>query len=164
VPLAGTGQTGRPFGYDAGELVANVELANRAYGPESTRDESAAIAARVSLIGDRVLLMRELPIQSPFSVTVMFDRLEALTADWERFGYVVDLTEAGRPGPETRAVLKERVLRISPRVAHVAIVVGGNLIMRAMARLFAYGMGLRSVGIHVTRAEAIEEVGRAMGR
>jgi hypothetical protein len=49
-------------------------------------------------------------------------------------------------------------------VAHVAIVVGGNLIMRAMARLFAYGMGLRSVSVHETRAEAIEEAGRAMER
>ena len=163
-PLTETGRAGRPFGYDAGELITTVELAHRAYGSESTRDERAAIAERVSLIGERVLLMREMPIQSPFSVTLMFDRLEALTADWDRFGYVVDLTDAGRPGPETRAVLKERVLRISPRVTHVAIVVGGNLIMRAMARLFAYGMGLRSVAIHETRAEAIEEVGRAMGR
>jgi hypothetical protein len=33
-----------------------------------------------------------------------------------------------------------------------------------MARLFAYGMGLSSVSIHVTRAEAIEETRRVMGR
>ena len=158
------GRARRPFGYDAYELVANVELAHRAYGPESTRDESAAIAGRVSLIGERALLMREIAIQSPFSVTLKFDRLEALAALFPGANFRSSITEAGRPGPETRAVLKERVLRISPRVAHVAIVVGGNLIMRAMARLFAYGMGLRSVSIHVTRAEAIEEVGRAMGR
>ena len=73
----------------------------------------------------------------------MFDRLEALARGLGAFSYVVDLTEASRPDPETRAALKERVLRINPRVAHVAIVVGNNLIMRAMARLFAYGMGLR---------------------
>ena len=103
-------------------------------------------------------------MQSPFSVTLMFDRLEALTAVWDRFAYVADLTEAGRPGPETRAALKERVIRIGPRVTHVAIVVGGNLIMRAMARLFAYGMGLRSVSVHVTRGEAVEEAGRARER
>ena len=141
-----------------------MELAQRAYGPGSTREERDAIADRVSLIGERVLLMREMPVQSPFSVTLMFDRLETLAQDWDRFAYVVDLTEAKRPGPETRAALKARVLRISPRVLHVAIVVGDNLLMRAMARLFAYGMGLRSVSIHATRAEAIEEVGRVMGR
>ena len=141
-----------------------MELAQRAYGPESTREESTAISDRVSVIGERLLLMQEIPVQSPFSVTLMFDRLEALTEGWERFAYVADLTEAGRPGPETRAVLKERVLRISPRVTHVAIVVGNNLIMRAMARLFAHGMGLESASIHATRAEAIEEAGRAMER
>ena len=141
-----------------------MELTQRPYGPESTREERDAIEERVSLIGERVLLMREIPVQSPFSVTLMFDRLETIVQDWDRFAYVVDLTEATRPGPETRAVLKARVLRISARVVHVAIVVGGNVLMRAMARLFAYGMGLRSVSVHASRAEAIEEVGRAMER
>ena len=36
--------------------------------------------------------------------------------------------------------------------------------VEAMARLFAYGMGLPSVGIRSTRAEAIEEARRVMGR
>jgi len=142
----------------------DVEIAQRAYGPESSREESDAIADRVSVIGERLLLMREIPVQSPFSVMLMFDRLEMLARGWDRFSYVADLSEATRPGPETRAALKDRVLRLSPRVGHAAFVVGGNAIMRAMARLFAYGMGLRNVTIHVTRPEAIEEVGRAMGR
>jgi hypothetical protein len=97
-------------------------------------------------------------------VNLMFDRFEALSQDWDQFAYVVDLTEAKRPDAETRAVLKGRVLHLSPRVVHVAIAVGNNLLMRAMARLFAYGMGLSSVGIRPTRAEAIEEARRAVGR
>ena len=141
-----------------------MEPTQRPYGPEATREEREAIEGRVSLIGERVLLMREIQVQSPFSVTLMFDRLETMVQGWDRFAYVVDLAEATRPGPETRAALKERVLNISPRVVHVAIVVGGNVLMRAMARLFAYGMGLRSVSIHASRDEAIEEVGRAMER
>jgi hypothetical protein len=150
-------------GYDAANRN-NVDLEQRAYGPDSTGEERDAIADRVSRLDERVLLLREMPVQSRFSIDLMFDRLEALAHDWDRFSYVVDLSDARRPDAETRAALKERVLRVSPRVAHVAIVVGGNLLMRAMARLFAYGMGLTSVGIHVTRAEAIEEAGRAMGR
>ena len=141
-----------------------MELTQHPYGPESTREERDAIEERVSLIGERVLLMREIPVQSPLSVMLMFDRLETIVQNWDRFAYVADLTEATRPGPETRAALKARVLHISPRVVHVAIVVGGNVLMRAMARVFAYGMGLRSVSIHASRAEAIEEVGRAMER
>jgi hypothetical protein len=141
-----------------------VQLEQRAYGPVSTREETAAIADRVSIVDDGILLLQEIPVQSPFSVNIMFDRFETLARDWDRFAYVVDLTEAKRPDPETRAVLKERVLRVKLRVTHVAVAVGNNLLMRAMARLFAYGMGLASVSIHATRAEAIEEARRVMGR
>jgi hypothetical protein len=141
-----------------------VELEQRAYGPESTREETAAIEERVSIVDDAILLMHEMPVQSPFSVNVMFDRFETLARDWDRFAYVVDLTEAKRPDPATRAVLKERALRVKMRVTHLAVAVGNNVLMRAMARLFAYGMGFASVGIHATRAEAIEEARRVMGR
>jgi hypothetical protein len=145
-------------------VVNTVELAPHAYGPGATREESEAIADRVSVVGERLLLLYELPVQSPFSVNLMFDRVERLARTWDRFSYVVDLTEAKRPDPETRAVLKGRVFALLPRVTHVAIAVGDNLLMRAMARLFAYGMGLPSVGIHSTRAEAIEEARRVMGQ
>jgi hypothetical protein len=145
-------------------VVKTVELAPHAYGPGATREESEAIADRVSIIGERILLIDELPVQSPFSVDLMFDRIERLARAWDRFAYVVDLTEAKRPCTETRAALKTRVLRLLPRITHVAVAVGDNLLMRAMARLFAYGMGLPSVGIHATRAEAIEEARRVMGR
>lgn len=141
-----------------------MELDLHAYGPESTRQESEAIARRVSVIDEGILLMHELPIQSPFSVNLMFDQMEHLARDWGRFAYVVDLTEAKRPDPETRAALKARVLRVRPRIVHIAVAVGDNLLMRAMARLFAHGMGLASVGVHATRAEAIEEARRVMGR
>jgi hypothetical protein len=141
-----------------------MELAPHAYGPAATREEAEAIADRVSIVDERILLLYELPVQSPFSVNLMFDRMEQLARPWDRFAYVVDLTEAKRPDPETRAVLKARVIRLLPYVTHLAVAVGDNLLMRAMARLFAYGMGLPSVGIHASRAEAIEEARRAMGR
>ena len=70
----------------------------------------------------------------------MFDRFRLLVNDWDRFAYVVDLTEAKRPNSETRAAIKAEILGISPRVTHLAVTVGDNLLMRAMARLFAYGM------------------------
>jgi hypothetical protein len=141
-----------------------MELEEHPYGPESTREEREAIADRVSVVDDRILLIHEVPVQSPFSVRLMFDRFQALAQGWDRFAYVVDLTEARRPNPETRAALKAKNVGISPRVTHLAVVVGDNLLMRAMARLFAYGMGLKSVSTHATRAEAIEEARRALGR
>jgi hypothetical protein len=92
----------------------------------------------------------------------MFDRFETLARDWDRFAYVVDLTEAKRPDPATRAVLKARA-PLKMRVTHVAVAVGNNVLARDGA-LFAYFMGFASVGIHATRAEAIEEARRVVGR
>jgi hypothetical protein len=141
-----------------------VTLSAREYGPESTAEEQQAMADRVSVIDARILLIRELPIQSPFSVHLMYDRIETLSRDWDSFAYVVDLTEAKRPNAQTRAALKERSLRLKHRISHVSVVVGGNELMRIMARLFAYGMGLASVSIHGTSAEALERARRAVER
>ena len=87
-----------------------VDLEQRAYGPDSTREESEAIADRVSCIDERVLLMREMPVQSPFSINVMFDRLESLAGGWNRFSYVVDLSEAGASVWQEAAVCDGRRL------------------------------------------------------
>jgi hypothetical protein len=139
-----------------------VRLENRRYGSEASAEELEAIAARVEVIGDRLLFMHELPVQSPTTVDVMFRRFAELSAAWDRFAYVIDLSEAGRPDAEVRAELKARVVQLSPRVAHLAAVVGGNLLMRAMVRIVAFGMGLRSVSVHASRDEAIEEARRAV--
>ena len=76
--------------------------------PELIRAESDATADRVTVIAGRTLLLREVPVQSPFSVNLMFDRFQALAHDWDRFAYVVDLTEAKRP-------IRKRARRSRPR-------------------------------------------------
>jgi hypothetical protein len=134
-----------------GRLGSTVELEQRPYGPDSTREECEAIAARVTVVDDQILLLHEMPVQSPFSVKLMFDRFRALAKDWDRFAYVVDLTDAKRPNPETRAAIKAEILGLSSRVIHLSVTVGDNLLMRAMARLFAYGMGLTNVSLHDSR-------------
>jgi len=144
--------------------IGDVNIQQRAYGPDSSPEEIDAIASRVSVLEDRILLIHEIPTQSPFSINLMFDRVEDLANGWSRFSYVADLTEARRPNPETRAALKARVQRLGPRLNHVGIAVGNNLLIRAMARLFAHGMGLSSLSVHATRAEAIEGARSEMGR
>ena len=48
-----------------------MELEPRPYGPESTPEEREAIADRASVVDERILLIDELPVQSPFSVNLM---------------------------------------------------------------------------------------------
>jgi hypothetical protein len=139
-----------------------VQLASRPYRADATQDERDAIADRVSVIGERLLLMHELPVQTPFSTSLIFDRLEALARDWDRFAYVVDLTDATRPDAEVRAAIKTRIERINNRVVLVATVIGDNRLMRAMVRLVGYGLGIKNISVHSSREEAISEARRAL--
>jgi hypothetical protein len=150
------------FAFSYSKELHRVQLAKRPYGPDATQEERNAIADRVSVIGERLLLMHELTVQTPFSVSLIFDRLEALTKNWDRFAYVLDLTDATRPDAEVRAAIKSRISRISERVVLVAAVVGDNRLMRAMVRLVGYGLGIRNISVCRSRQEAISEARRAL--
>lgn len=125
-------------------------------------DERDELRRRVWPIEDRLFMMVEVPHQTPYTVDVLLDRLEELTAGLDRFAYVVDLTGVNRPDARTRARLRERIAEITPRIAHVGVVVGANVVIRAVARLAAFAIGFRSISFHMTVDEALEACRRAL--
>jgi hypothetical protein len=139
-----------------------MTVETRPYGPDASADERAELRQRVWQLEDRLFMMLEAPIQTPFTLDVMFDRLEELTAGLDRFAYVVDLSGVKRPDAEARERLKERVMRINRRLAHAGLVVGGNVVIRAVARLAAFAIGFRSFSFHVSVDEAVEACRRAL--
>ena len=134
----------------------------RPEGTDASVDATEELRQRVWKVEDRLFLMREVPIQSPFTIDVMFDRLEELAAGLNRFAYAVDLTGVQRPDAPTRQRLHDRVMRINSRLAHVGVAVGGNVIIRAVAKLAAFAIGFRSVTFHMTVDDALEACGRAL--
>jgi hypothetical protein len=117
---------------------------------------------RVSRIDDRLFLLQQVPIQTPFTVEVLFDRLEELSAGLDRFAYVVDLTQAQRPDAPTRELLKQRIFRLNKRLAHVSLVGGSNVVMRALAKLVVFAGGVRSFSFHESVDDATEACRRAL--
>ncbi len=107
-------------------------------------------------------MLLEVPVQSPFTIDVLFDRLEELTVGLDRFAYVVDLSGVKRPDARTRERLRQRAGQINPRLAHVGIVVGANAVIRAVAKLAAFAIGFRSISFHGTIDEAMEACRRAL--
>jgi signal transduction histidine kinase len=148
---------------EASEIHSDIAIESRAYGPSSSPEEVAAIRSRVSWVADGVILLHEIPVQTPFSVGVMFDQLESLVASYDRIHYVADLTDARRPSAEAAASLRERIRRVRPKLDRVAVAVGGNLIIRAMARMMARGIGLPPITVHATRQEAITTLRKRSG-
>jgi hypothetical protein len=127
-----------------------------------TAADLAELRQRVTRIDERVFKFQEVPTQTPVTVDAMFDRLGELTTGLDRFAYVVDLAGVGRPDARTRARLKERILQINDRLAHVGVAVGANAVIRAVAKLVAFASGFRSFSFHDSVDEATEACRRAL--
>ena len=128
----------------------------------STFVELDELRARVWKLDDGLFMFDEVPVQTPFTIDVMFDRLEELAAGIDRFAYLVDLSRVKRPDARVRERLRHRVGRIRPRLVHVALVVGGNAVIRAVATVAAFVIGFRSFTIHASIDEAVEACRRAL--
>jgi hypothetical protein len=139
-----------------------MQIESRPYGPNAAADEIEALRARVWKAEDRLFVYDEVPIQSLFTLDLLFDRLEELSDGLDRFAYVVDLRGVKRPGAEVRERLKQRVKRLNPRLAHVAIVVGTDVVIRAVAKLAAFAIGFRSFTSNVSVEDGLEACRRAL--
>jgi hypothetical protein len=131
-------------------------------GQETAAHQRAELRERVGKLEDRLFTMAEVPVQTPDTIDVMFDRLEELATGMDRFAYVVDLSGVKRPDARTRERLRVRVGQINPRLAHVGVAVGGNTVIRAVAKLAAFAIGFRSFSFHSSVDEAVEACRRAL--
>ena len=127
------------------------------------RDLRAELRERVWQIDDRLFMMAEVRVQTPFTLDALFDRLEELAAGLDRFAYVVDLTGVTRPNARVREKLRQRVGQINARLVHVSVVIGRSAVIRAVAKLAAFAIGFRSFSFHVSVDEAVEACRRALG-
>ena len=135
-------------------------------GPQAPEGAAApdrvALQKRVWALEDRLFMMDEVPVQTPFTVDVMFDRLEELASGFDHFAYVVDLSCVKRPDARTRERLRQRVADVNSRLAHVGVVVGDNPVIRAVAKLAAFVIGFRSFTFHRSVEDAVEACRRAL--
>jgi hypothetical protein len=141
-----------------------LPIENRAYGPDCGAEERAEIAARVWSPEDRIVALDEIPIQSVFTIELMQDRVDEISKGWADFCFLVDLTHAGWPSAEVRETMKRRTRTRTDRLRHVAVVVGPNLVMGAMARMVGFALGFRKLTVHADREGALEDLRRELGR
>lgn len=133
-----------------------------AQAPETAVDDRVAIQRRVRRLDDCLFMLEEVPVQTPFTIDVMFDQLEEMASGLERFAYVVDVSGVKRPDARTRERLRQRVAHVNPRLAHVGVVVGDNAVIRAVAKLAAFVIGFRSFSFHKAVEDAVEACRRAL--
>ena len=135
----------------------------RPYGADMTPEERRTLLSRVYVVEPGIVFYREVPVQSVESIDLMLTRLYELGCEWPTFIEVLDLSTVVRPTPAVRAVLRGWMLRLSPRTAHLCVIIEKNFVMRAVARFVAYSMNITQVSFFETEAEALDAARRLRG-
>src|SRR5262249_45573301 len=106
-----------------------VQVEARAYGPESTPEEGAALKERVYFFSEGGVMYRETPIQTVFQLDRFEEKLDALAATVDStYGLLIDLTEAEPPSAAIRARLKKLFAR-QHKLRHASVFTGKNFML-----------------------------------
>ena len=82
----------------------------RPYGPETAPAERQELRERVWRLEEGLFMILEVPVQTPYTLDLMFDRLEELATGLERFAYV-DRSEQREAARRSRARAAEAARR-----------------------------------------------------
>ena len=140
-----------------------VTVEARPYGADMSPEERRTLLSRVYVVEPGIVFYREVPVQSVESIDLMLARLYELGCEWPTFIEVLDLSRVARPTAAVRAVLRSWMLRLSPRMAHLCVIIEKNFVMRAVARFVAYSMNITQVSFFETEAEALDAARRLRG-
>jgi hypothetical protein len=132
----------------------SVTIEARAYGPESTPEEVAAIKDRIYFFSEKVIMFREVPVQSVFQLDLFEAKLDELAAPLDAYDLLIDLTEAEPPSAAIRARLKALFAR-QRKMRRTAVFTGKNFMLNVAAKFVLAGAGLRSFSVHTTREQAL---------
>ena len=140
-----------------------LTVEERPYGADMTPEERRTLLSRIYVVEPGIVFYREVPVQSVESIDLMLARLYELGCEWPTFIEVLDLSTVVRPTPAVRAVIRGWMRRLSPRMAHLCVIIEKNFVMRAVARFVAYSMNITQVSFFETEAEALDAARRLRG-
>jgi hypothetical protein len=126
----------------------------KAYGPDSSPQEIAAIESRLYMLRPGVVMYREVPVPSPFQIGVFADKLGRITAGLDSYTMILDLTSARPPGKQCREALR-RLFAPEDRLRLVAVFTGGNFILNGVAKLLLKNSGVRNLSMCKDEQEAL---------
>lgn len=131
----------------------SVSIEARPYGPDSTPEEIEAIKSRIYLHSEGVIMCRELPVMSDFSIEVLQDAVDELLRDPTCEYLILDVAEARRPTAAQRERLGARAKTRRDRIKHIAIVTGRNVLANIAVRFIMSGV-FASFSVHKTLEDA----------
>ena len=129
---------------------------------EVSPEERAAIAERVSLVGDGVLLWREVPVPSLLAVEIMAEKVQELTQGLDAYTRVVDLSESARPNAKVRRRLRD-MLAGEDRLRHIGVFTQKNILINVALKFVFSGISNQiPLSVHRDYDDALEACTHAL--
>jgi len=142
--------------------MSELKLEKKKYNEDASPEIIKLIKSRVTIVEDNIILLKEIPTASPFSVKIIFDEIEKLSSKFNTCGYLIDLNESNIPDSETRQHINERFKNAVSNVQHVSFVTGKNFIINTAARFVMYQTKLKSFSICKTLDEGVLKIKEAI--
>lgn len=134
------------------------QFKKKAYNEEATSEEVQAIKENVFIYDPQIIYLKQLPIVSPFSINLMFDRVELLGKKMEAHGLLIDIRNTERPNALARREINQRFSLLCKNLTHVAFCTGKNFLINTTVRFVMYQTNLESFSIKKTIESSIDAI------
>jgi hypothetical protein len=139
-----------------------IDVEARDYAPgDVTAELRDALAARLTMRPDGIIIWREVPRASLTTIKLFLEIFRERTMDIASYSLVVDIAGTSIPNSATREALGKffRGEREKARLNGLAYVTGKNFIINAAARFVAASIGVRPVTVSRDLSEALQALG-----
>lgn len=122
-------------------------LEKKAYHEDCGKQTIEELQKRVFLYCENIIYMKELPIVSPFTTNLLFDRIDELGSQFDKWALIIDLREAERPDARSRRTINKRFLELAKKNIYVAYYTKGILLNTAI-RFVMFGLNINSYSVN----------------
>ncbi len=139
-----------------------VPIEARAYGPDSTPEEIEALRARVIYDPAGFVVYDEIPVFTPFSLGVMFEKVAEIEREHglKNYAMFVDLSDTHPPDAAARDRVRE-LLEERSEVARLAVFSGMNMFLNVAVKFVASRfLKNKKLDIFKSRDQALLELRR----
>ena len=120
--------------------------------------ESVKPEDRVSMVQERVFLVRELSNPTPETVSQSANYIRELSRDCDKFSILVEFQSRVFPSAAVRHRVAEEMVSMKGKLAHVAIITNNNVVLSVAIRFIALLSGYRHISFHRSREDALQLV------
>lgn len=113
---------------------------------------------RVTLLQDRIVLVRELENPTPETISQSAKYIRDLSKDWDKFSILVEFQGMVLPSAAVRHRVAEEMVSIKGKLTHVAVITNTNIVLSVAIRFIGTFSGYESISVHNSRDSALEAV------